>query len=90
MENKVNESVKKERTNILRELSKNKTEEFYKSQLNTIREVIFEHSLKDDYYFGHTDNYIPIVARSENEINNTKIKLLLKLLINGKIEGKIL
>lgn len=90
MENKVNESVKKERTNILRELSKNKTEEFYKSQLNTIREVIFEHSLKDDYYFGHTDNYIPIVARSENEINNTKIKVLLKLLINGKIEGKIL
>jgi threonylcarbamoyladenosine tRNA methylthiotransferase MtaB len=90
MENKVSENLKKERTNILRELSKKKTEEFYKSQLNTEREVIFEHKIKDDYYFGHTDNYIPIVAKSQNNINNTKIKVLLKLLINGKIEGKIL
>lgn len=90
MGNKVPENIKKERTNTLRELSKNKTEEFYKSQLNTKREVIFEHKIKDDYYFGHTDNYIPIVVRSKNGINNTKMKVLLKLLINGKIEGKIL
>jgi threonylcarbamoyladenosine tRNA methylthiotransferase MtaB len=89
MQNKIPEKIKKERTNILRELSKRKTEIFYKNQLGKIREVIFEKKLEDDSYFGHSDNYIPVITKSKNDIINTRINIKLISLIMGKIKGEI-
>jgi threonylcarbamoyladenosine tRNA methylthiotransferase MtaB len=89
MQNKIPEKIKKERTNILRELSKRKTEIFYKNQLGKIREVIFEKKLEDDSYFGHSDNYIPVITKSKNDIINTRMNIKLISLIMGKIKGEI-
>ncbi len=89
MQNKIPEKIKKERTNILRELSKRKTEIFYKNQLGKIREVIFEKKLEDDIYFGHSDNYIPVITKSRNDIINARMNIKLISLIMGKIKGEI-
>jgi len=66
----VKDSVKKERTKILLQLSENKKTNFYQEHLHTKRAVLFEDDVKNGMIFGFTDNYIRISAPfDENYIN---------------------
>ena len=66
----VKDSVKKERTKILLQLSERKKNVFYQQHLNTTRAVLFEEDVKNGQIFGFTDNYIRVSAPfDENFIN---------------------
>jgi threonylcarbamoyladenosine tRNA methylthiotransferase MtaB len=77
MKPQVNDKVKKERTQILLQLSETKKNIFYQEHLNTERAVLFEDDLKNKMIFGFTDNYLRASAPySERFINQIKkIKL---------------
>jgi threonylcarbamoyladenosine tRNA methylthiotransferase MtaB len=58
----VKDSVKKERTKILLQLSETKKNIFYKEHYQTQRPVLFEDDIKNGKIFGFTDNYIRVAT----------------------------
>jgi threonylcarbamoyladenosine tRNA methylthiotransferase MtaB len=73
MKLQVRDSMKKERTQILLQLSETKKTAFYQEHLQTEREVLFEDDIKNGMIFGFTDNYIRVSNRY-NEMFINKIK----------------
>ena len=60
IQNSVPMSVRKERSKRLRQLSAEKKEHFYRSQINQVGEVLFERENKDGYMYGWSENYIRV------------------------------
>lgn len=87
--NKVAEIVKKQRTNILRQYSKIKSAEFYNTQLNKIRDVLFEYPEDKGLWFGHSDNYIPVIVKSNKNLHNKIMEVKLNNIQNGRVIGEI-
>ena len=72
---KINHKIPKKtraiRSQILRKLSDKKKMNFYKSNINQIRPVLFESKNYDGYIYGYTDNYIRVKTLwSKNLVNN--------------------
>lgn len=71
------DKVKEERANIIKKISREKFEEFLKSNLNTEQEVLIEKRLnKEGKYKGVTRNYINVILE-DGEFNTLK-KVTLK------------
>ena len=70
MKTQVKDSVKKERTKILLQLSETKKTAFYQEHINTQRAVLFEDDVKNRMIFGFTDNYIRVSAPYNENISN--------------------
>jgi threonylcarbamoyladenosine tRNA methylthiotransferase MtaB len=77
MKQQVKDSIKKERTKILLQLSETKKSKFYQEHLNTERAVLFEDDVKNGNIFGFTDNYMRVSAPFNEQFINQikKIKL---------------
>jgi threonylcarbamoyladenosine tRNA methylthiotransferase MtaB len=58
----VSPKIKQERSKQLLELSQRKIREFYRSQIGTNRNVLFEHTQKGNKMYGFTENYIKVEA----------------------------
>ncbi|MDR0507679.1 MAG: tRNA (N(6)-L-threonylcarbamoyladenosine(37)-C(2))-methylthiotransferase MtaB [Dysgonamonadaceae bacterium] len=58
----VSPAEKQERSRQLLELSANKLEYFYRSQIGFTRRVLFEHAKKGTKMYGFTENYIKVEA----------------------------
>jgi threonylcarbamoyladenosine tRNA methylthiotransferase MtaB len=80
MKPQVKDSVKKERTKLLLQLSETKKTAFYHEHLHTTRAVLFEDDVKNGMIFGFTDNYIrvstPYNERFANRVINIKLTSL--------------
>ncbi len=75
MTNKVPRNVIKERARCLISLSNELENEYYNEYINKEVEVLIE-EYKNGYYYGFTDNYIPIKLSGNYQINQIyKIKL---------------
>ena len=74
---RVDITVRKERSRILRDLSNKKRMQFYRSNTGKVHNVLFESAKEDDYIYGFTENYIKVRTRSntmlENNITGFKI-----------------
>lgn len=74
---RVDASVRKVRSRILRELSNKKRFDFYTRNINKTHKVLFETVKEDDFIYGFTENYIktrvPAKNSYENEIMNVKL-----------------
>jgi threonylcarbamoyladenosine tRNA methylthiotransferase MtaB len=68
---RVDMSIRKERSRILRELSNKKRMEFYRKNIGNVHNVLFESVKEDDYIYGFTDNYIKVRTASKIELENT-------------------
>ena len=77
MKPQVKDSVKKERTKILLQLSENKKTAFYNEHLHTMRKVLFEDDVKNETIFGFTDNYIRVAAPFNPQFINQIIDIKL-------------
>jgi threonylcarbamoyladenosine tRNA methylthiotransferase MtaB len=75
MKPQVKDSVKKERTKILLQLSENKKTAFYNEHLHTMRKVLFEDDVKNGTIFGFTDNYIRVSAPFNQQFINQIIDI---------------
>jgi threonylcarbamoyladenosine tRNA methylthiotransferase MtaB len=58
----VSPEEKQMRSKRLLALSDRKTKEFYRSQIGTSHQVLFEHTRRDDKMYGFTENYIKVEA----------------------------
>ena len=74
---RVDMSIRKERSRILRELSNKKRIDFYRRNIGCIHNVLFESVKEDDNMYGFTENYIKVRTNSninqENHISKFKI-----------------
>jgi threonylcarbamoyladenosine tRNA methylthiotransferase MtaB len=82
---------RKQRTQRLIGLSDRKTENFYRQNLGSVREVLFEESKDKKAVSGFTDNYVrvevPYHADLENRIASVR---LLEISATGNIAGEIM
>ena len=72
---KINHKIPKKtraiRSQILRKLSDKKKMDFYESNINQIRPVLFESKNYDGYIYGYTDNYVRVKTLwSKNLVEN--------------------
>ncbi len=74
---KVSQQEKHERSQRLLELSKEKLERFYTSQIGSVRPVLFEHAPKSKPMHGFTDNYIRVETKNHPELNNNIVDVRL-------------
>ena len=75
MKDKVPGNIKKERVHRLIELSNELERNYFNNFIGKEVEVLIEEK-KDDYYYGFTDNYIPLKLKDKYNINELyKIKL---------------
>ena len=75
---KVSQQEKHERSQRLLELSKEKLERFYTSQIGSVRPVLFEHAPKTKPMHGFTDNYIRVETKNHPELNNNIVDVRLE------------
>ena len=68
MKDKIPGNIKKERVHRLMELSNELERKYYSSFIGKDVEVLIE-ELVDGYYYGFTDNYIPIKLKGDFKIN---------------------
>lgn len=81
---------RKQRTQRLISLSNRKTEHFYRENLGSVREVLFEESKGKNIISGFTDNYIRVEAQWCEELeNNISLVKLENILPNGNVFGKV-
>ena len=94
---KINHKIPKKtraiRSQILRKLSDKKKMDFYESNINQIRPVLFESKNYDGYIYGYTDNYIRVKALwSKNLVDNVVDCELIKIddgiIMNAKVYEK--
>ncbi len=68
---KIPKKIRATRSQILRKLSDKKKKNFYESNMNQIRPVLFESKNYDGYIYGYTDNYIRVKTLwSKNLVDN--------------------
>lgn len=89
MPEQVSPDVKDERSKQLFEITKKSHEEFLKSHIGKILEVLFE-TESDGIYEGKTGNYITVFAKSDENISSQYRNVLLEEVKNGCIFGRII
>jgi threonylcarbamoyladenosine tRNA methylthiotransferase MtaB len=81
--------IRRERNEILRQLSEKKKHHFYQSHLHTRRSVLVEHDAGDELHWaGFTDNYIRVhIPKSISEPNQLVRVTLDRFNAHGEIQG---
>ena len=69
MPNEIPGNIKKDRVHRLIELGKILEKEYYKKFINHEVEVLIEEE-KDGFYYGFTDNYIPLKLKGNYKVND--------------------
>jgi threonylcarbamoyladenosine tRNA methylthiotransferase MtaB len=82
---------RKHRTQRLIALSDRKTEDFYRQNLGTVREVLFEEQKDKKTISGFTDNYIRVETDYLEDLENQIILVNLEnILPNGNVWGTVI
>jgi threonylcarbamoyladenosine tRNA methylthiotransferase MtaB len=77
------------RSQLLRDLSKNKKLSFLKSAVGKSYNVLFEESEKNNMLFGFTENYIRVAVKSERKLINEIKKVLIIEATNDYCKGDL-
>ena len=90
---KIPKKIRAIRSQILRKLSEKKKMNFYKSNINQIRPVLFESKNYDGYIYGYTDNYVRVKTLwSKNLVDNVVdcelINIDDEIIMNAKVYEK--
>ena len=93
MPNQVDKNIKKQRVNLIQQISDDKLEKFLKKNINTRNEIIIEHNRdkQTNMLKGLTSNYINVLIEGDDNLKNTvqKIELTGIYDLKGKMFGKI-
>lgn len=82
-ENQVSPEVKNKRAKIMIEAAEKSRQHFLLSQVSRVESVLFERESAENVYEGYTKNYVPIVAKSNENINGKIINVKIKE-VNGE------
>jgi threonylcarbamoyladenosine tRNA methylthiotransferase MtaB len=90
MDNKVSKQKIKERSKILHEISEKKKMKFYKQNINSNSEVLFESAKHNGIMLGFTENYIKVkTVFDKNLINKIIFAKLKEIDENGIVAVEI-
>ena len=89
MKEQVSGTKKEERSKILLKLSDENEKEYLNKYIGREVEVLFEEK-DNDFYKGHTANYIMIKAKSETDISNKILAVKTQEISNLELIGKIM
>lgn len=78
----------KERAHKLQSLAKELKLKFYKKYLNQDIDILFEQE-KDGYWIGHSSNYLEVMVKSNDNLENQVLNIHLNKIVNGRIEGRV-
>jgi len=87
--NKIDRQTSERRSQILRQLSKDKRKSFYNAMLGKEYSVLFEQK-KGGFWKGLTDNFLHIKTSSSGFLANQVCRVKLTKVINEEIIGKII
>lgn len=77
IEHEVDVKTKHARSKVLLDLSDQKLEQFYKSQIGTSRKVLVEHTQHGEFMYGFTENYVKVELPFDDALGNTIQKVVL-------------
>ena len=89
----IDEKIKEQRADIIKEISKKKHEEFIKNNVGKVREVLIEKhpDKKTGLLKGVTRNYLTVIINSKDEkLFNTLAKVKITKYEQGKIFGELI
>lgn len=87
MKDKVDGKIKKEREKVLSEICRRVREDILKEFTGKELSVLFER--KENYFwYGYSENYIPVFIKSEKDIKNEILPVLAKNIKDDKIYGE--
>ena len=89
MPNQIDGNIKEERSRKLIQLSNRNEKEYNESYIGKSVKVLFEEKDSEEYYKGHTENYILVKAKSEKNIDNKIINVTIEEAQNENVIGKI-
>ena len=89
MPNQVPSELQEERSKKIIELSKEIQDEYNKSYIGKTVEVLMEEKT-EGYYRGHTDNYLYVSVKSDEDLENKMINVKIEDTENENLFGKIL
>ena len=78
IEDKVEVHTKKERSEILRNLSREKKTHFYQQQLGKSVKVLMEEQNEPGWFQGFTDNYVKVGVPTDCDLSNEFVEVELK------------
>ncbi len=90
MPNSVPHQVRKERTNILRELSEKKKREFLQKSIGKEATVLFESQNKDGFLRGFSSEYIRVKTNFDEKLINKFAKVKLTNCNGEECEGELI
>lgn len=76
MKDQIDNRIKKERVHILSKVSDELGKEYNDKFKGKKMKVLFENK-KDDYYIGHTSNFIEVRIKSDNDLRNKMVDIIL-------------
>lgn len=89
MKKQIDGNIKEKRSKALIQLSNENEKKYNESYIGKIVEVLFEEK-KDDLYQGHTQNYILVKCKTDNDISEKICKVKCKRIEKGYIIAELL
>lgn len=86
----VSSDIKKIRVKELTSIEEESRNNFYNANDTLTEEVLFEKEIEPNTYSGHTKNYIPVITRSNDNLENRIEKVKLHYLDKDRMEAEIL
>ena len=90
MSNQIDPKIKKERVQILMNLSRKLNGAYIEKYLNKEIDILFETIDNDGYLYGHSTNYIKVRAKGNKELINQIKKVKIISFLDGQANGIIL
>ena len=81
--NQIPNELKKERANIMIDITEKTRQAFMKSQIGLIQEVLLETRTKDDMLEGYTKNYTPVLIEGDKDMCGKIVKAKIE-----KVDGE--
>ncbi len=86
----VNDTIKKNRTTDLLELSKKLEADYANKFINGIVSVIVEQIVDDKYMTGHSSNYLQLYIPKDDRYLKKNVNVFIDKIVDGKIYGHII
>jgi threonylcarbamoyladenosine tRNA methylthiotransferase MtaB len=90
MPNHVSPEIKEERSNKLLELSDKFEEEYLKEYIRKNVKVLFEEKDKEGFFKGHTQNYLVVKVKTDDDLNNKLLDVKIIGFENSTLIGELI
>jgi len=88
LDQQLTNAIKKQRVHELMDLSKTLYTKYQSRFIGETLEVLFE-SKKDDYYYGHSSEYLPVKAKSFYDLRHKMYNVIIKETNEQELIGSV-